>query len=597
MQYLVPSRCNSLTITVTSSLTGNNGKYTRDLSVRKDITLEYYDDKDWFFKIYLRKLESEYAIQVLGKNGEPTSHKKVEVRFKTDFLTDDVTATLETDVMGQVYIGDCASVTKVFAKLPGNDSDAAMIPFVLKSPDLHANLPAKFELLHGETLELPAQSGCEFSEDTYKLYKVSGRNASCIENFFHKMKQVGSLIVIEGLPFGNYELGFQGSIFKDFKICIYKGQRWAVHEQYLERAGSIMQVSNQKDYIMYDNLTVDNASKKLKLKVVSKDLSNSRVHVLGYNYFPESSGPLQEQFGKSKVPAPSRRFDLENNQNIFLNSKEIGDESQYVLERKMKKSFMGNTLAKPSFLTKRFYNKDTAALGDNTKHEGGYAAKIGKEKDQSHFCDKADTRGTQVREFKATKINGFLNHNGHSVFNCIPDANSGQLEIDLEQFYTKGMNFITVVIEDSRSTVSENYCLTTSGEVQKRSVALKESRESGKVYHVNRFITPLKPSQSITIKDFSNTDMRVLGDLNSLFKILQTFLTKDSPDSSAELSRWKFLLDWPSLDFPTRLKKYDEFMSHEINLFIYYHDQPFFNKVSKILVQNKAEKTLVDYFL
>ncbi len=64
-----------------------------------------------------------------------------------------------------------------------------------------------------------------------------------------------------------------------------------------------------------------------------------------------------------------------------------------------------------------------------------------------------------------------------------------------------------------------------------------------------------------------------------------------------ELAKWKFLTTWTSLDDMEKLKKYDKFYSHEMNLFLWNKDREFFEGVVKPLLQNKKEKQVIDYVL
>ena len=60
---------------------------------------------------------------------------------------------------------------------------------------------------------------------------------------------------------------------------------------------------------------------------------------------------------------------------------------------------------------------------------------------------------------------------------------------------------------------------------------------------------------------------------------------------------WNFLKDWPTLDETERQKKYDKFACHEVNIFLYFRDRPFFDCVILPFIANKIEKTFVDFFL
>ena len=54
---------------------------------------------------------------------------------------------------------------------------------------------------------------------------------------------------------------------------------------------------------------------------------------------------------------------------------------------------------------------------------------------------------------------------------------------------------------------------------------------------------------------------------------------------------------WHALDIDEKLKKYDEFASHELNVFLFFKDRAYFDSYVRPFLNNKIEKTFVDYFL
>ena len=46
-----------------------------------------------------------------------------------------------------------------------------------------------------------------------------------------------------------------------------------------------------------------------------------------------------------------------------------------------------------------------------------------------------------------------------------------------------------------------------------------------------------------------------------------------------------------------KLKNYDKFCGHELNIFLYFKDKDFFNDVVSDFIVNKKEKELTDYYL
>ena len=55
--------------------------------------------------------------------------------------------------------------------------------------------------------------------------------------------------------------------------------------------------------------------------------------------------------------------------------------------------------------------------------------------------------------------------------------------------------------------------------------------------------------------------------------------------------------NWQSLSEDEKMKKYDEYACHEINIFVFFKDRQFFDRIVKNFLKNKIEKTFVDYFL
>ena len=68
-------------------------------------------------------------------------------------------------------------------------------------------------------------------------------------------------------------------------------------------------------------------------------------------------------------------------------------------------------------------------------------------------------------------------------------------------------------------------------------------------------------------------------------------------NSEAYSTTWGFLKDWGTLDHDQKLKKYDEYASHELNVFVFFKDPDFFAKVVLPFLYNKIEKSTLDYIL
>lgn len=64
----------------------------------------------------------------------------------------------------------------------------------------------------------------------------------------------------------------------------------------------------------------------------------------------------------------------------------------------------------------------------------------------------------------------------------------------------------------------------------------------------------------------------------------------ENPNWDGYWSDFDFLKNWPNLSGVEKLKKYEKFQGHELNTFLYFKDQKFFNRVARENIQNKKER-------
>jgi len=57
------------------------------------------------------------------------------------------------------------------------------------------------------------------------------------------------------------------------------------------------------------------------------------------------------------------------------------------------------------------------------------------------------------------------------------------------------------------------------------------------------------------------------------------------------------LLKWVEMDRKEKISKYSKYVCHELNFFIFKKDRDFFDGVVRYYVQNKMEKTFIDWYL
>ena len=67
--------------------------------------------------------------------------------------------------------------------------------------------------------------------------------------------------------------------------------------------------------------------------------------------------------------------------------------------------------------------------------------------------------------------------------------------------------------------------------------------------------------------------------------------------SLGQAQELSFLLKWPTLDEETKLKQYSKYQCHELNIFLFFKDKDFYQKVIEPFLRNKMAKDFVDIWL
>ena len=123
---------------------------------------------------------------LLGKNGEPRSDQKVDVRLKHRIL-EECDTTLITDSTGSISLGALKDCTELIV-----DSNSIKVgaKWQLSNPGLRScdwKYPKTLELLEGAKVELPIQlDSSESSLDPKTFSLIKSVNGLIVENWFDK---------------------------------------------------------------------------------------------------------------------------------------------------------------------------------------------------------------------------------------------------------------------------------------------------------------------------------------------------------------------------------------------------------------------------
>lgn len=167
----------------------------------------------------------------------------------------------------------------------------------------------------------------------------------------------------------------------------------------------------------------------------------------------------------------------------------------------------------------------------------------------------------------------------------------------IENFPASQYSHIQIIASNLTSNIQKVFPLPHT-KVPTKDLSLKSQMKKDSFYSINRGSSKVSKGKKVEIKDLTSTDIQVVDSVSKLFEIQKALILIDNSDSeNGGYDFWNFVKEWHTFSTDDKLKKYDKFASHELNIFIYLRDPTFFGDVVRGYIKNKIEKTLVDYCL
>mmetsp|Transcript_24071 Transcript_24071/g.21117 ORF Transcript_24071/g.21117 Transcript_24071/m.21117 type:complete len:394 (+) Transcript_24071:484-1665(+) len=274
---------------------------------------------------------------------------------------------------------------------------------------------------------------------------------------------------------------------------------------------------------------------------------------------------------------------------------------------------MGNTLDQPQILLKRTFVRDTETQQEEL-NEGGEFAVSSEDKAmlrdeesrmKSKKKDKKDKWGAgggasrgRSRRAAPQGFESFLNFLANPTLICENAQLDDNYNLVIKDVPLSNYSHIKILGSNIISNVCEMIPLAFN-DIKTRDLRLKSQLKADTFYSQSRKTTQLLAGNKIEIKDMTSTELKIIDSVPKLFDIQKALRLSNGKDNEngQGYDFWKYLKRWDNLSEREKIQKYDEFASHELNMYIYVRDQPFFNKVVRPFIKNKIEKDNLDYIL
>jgi hypothetical protein len=203
----------------------------------------------------------------------------------------------------------------------------------------------------------------------------------------------------------------------------------------------------------------------------------------------------------------------------------------------------------------------------------------------------AARRSTRVRS-RAPPTFNFLANPSVALVNLIPDPATGVVSVPFSAL--KDGSFLQVIASDGhqillKSFVVPRLCAAVEFEFKMRDLRFKSQQDHTKHYIGERTGVDLDPKapggivdasglKSITLaSNGASSAIRVINSVSQVYDMMLTLLPAE--DNKQTLRKFGFVADWGRLSIEVKKEKFSKWNCHELNLFLYKKDRPFFDAV------------------
>ncbi|MBP7866141.1 MAG: hypothetical protein KA419_09345 [Acidobacteria bacterium] len=561
--FQVPERLTSITFTLKAKVRPAQGGEPRDLSSTASFPLNGIDATDATEALFLSLAEGGYAVDLLGKSGEARVGRAVMVQLTHRDFKETLDFLLRTDANGRVRLGKLPGVTAVQAQAEPVQRSWTLPTdrYLLESPVVRpAGAPVR---IPGAAADGPPPFLLERGDRGVALHDRSAA-----------LGREDGFLVLKDLPAGAYELYLPD----DGRVI---GVRLAPPEG---AEGRLRDGDRRWDAATPEPLQVirlDAGAEAVRIQLANWT-AGTRVHVAASRFLPDHD--LFADLTPFAFPGPASAL-VGVPLSDYTGGRALDDEMRYILERQRAPRLPGNTLPRPGLLLNPWAVEKTetgvqagmAGEGYGAGAAGGWAGA---------------SRGDAGTKLSVALPGGyesleFLRNPGVFLANLRPDAN-GVVTVPRKDL--GDAQLVRVLAVDERRSACRVFPFPETPAAF-RDLCLAEGLDPAKRFTEQKAVRPLAAGESVAIADLTSAKLVLVDDLDRAYRLFSAV----SPDGA--LGEFAFLPRWDKMSEAERAEAYGRCASHELHLFLYFKDRPWFDRVVRPYLKNKLTKTFIDKFL
>ncbi|HEY0254764.1 MAG TPA: hypothetical protein VGC41_24730, partial [Kofleriaceae bacterium] len=307
---------------------------------------------------------------------------------------------------------------------------------------------------------------------------------------------------------------------------------------------------------------------------------HTRVHVIATRFVPAQLERIVD------LHAP-RRFHADSLRGVtYVIGRELGDEYRYILDRRTQRRYPSLLLDKPSLLLNPWARRATSTDVQDAKVGRGFAAPAPSAQAPGAGYGRGGFAAKEASDQSAYAGYDFLPEPPTVFANLVPV--NGAISIAVPEL--GHATALTIIVDDPQGATVRHAYLPEQP-LEPRDLRLRLALDPARHASQEKKISPLRAGAKLEIRDLATAKVHLIDSVERAHGYLLS-LRED-----ATLREWTWLTKWHQLADSERRERYAKHACHELHVFLYFKDRPFFDAVIRPYLANKRTKTFVDHYL
>ena len=562
-EFQVPQRLSTVSFTLKAAVKSLSRNQTVNLQTGHTVLLNQIDRTDKIEDLHLLHVGSQFAVDLLGRTGEPKVDRAVRFSIKHRDFRRPVNVSLQTDERGRIMLGALADIATVTAT--GPEGTAHTWNLLDDAHTYHHEVHA----VAGQSITLPFMGGPKPVRKELSLLELRGD--TFVADRFQAVSIKNGFLQIGNLPRGDYDLLLKRS-GERIRLRLADGQQ---RLGYVLGENRNLEVRNQSP-LQIDQIEVGKKSLSIQLQNATKF---ARVHLFATRYQPAFNA--YRQFSRIRDPEPYL-VPLSKGRSLFVEGRNIGDEYRYIIDRKYAAKYPGNTLVRPSLLLNPWAIRQTqtsqqAPTAGDAFTGGGLGGAPGASR-------KPAPRTPPIAATGDFANLDYLGPGSVVLTNLLPD-DKGVVTIPREAL--RGRQHLHVVAVDPENTVYRTVALPES-DADFIDLRLTRGLDPQVRFTQQKRISVVSAGGKFVIGDVATSRFEAYDSLSSVYRLYVTI------SGDPKLIEFSFILNWHSMKPEQKREKYSKYACHELNFFLFKRDPEFFRQAVLPYLANKRDRTFLD---